>query len=225
MNDDLAAEVLTLLQRLRSDDRLQGSALGTPDVRALSSQIYRENKPWTKGQIFAVCEQLLHAGDGDARVIAFDWAFRVRKKYQKVDFMRFDRWLKQYVDGWGSCDDFCTHAFGAFIYQYPQFSAESRRWVESENRWLRRGAAVVLIYSVRRAAWFGDAFAVAELLMHDEDDLVRKGYGWLLKEISNRDPQAVFSFVMEHKATMPRVSLRYAVEKLDPELRQQAMAK
>ena len=62
-------------------------------------------------------------------------------------------------------------------------------------------------------------------LLTDEDYLVQKGYGWMLKEISKTEPIQVFDFVMERKAFMPRTSLRYAIEKLPPELRQKAMEK
>ncbi len=89
----------------------------------------------------------------------------------------------------------------------------------------RRGAAVVMIYSIRREQGFGASFEIADLLLMDEEDLVQKGYGWMLKEISKNDPQPVFEFVMQRKDHMPRTALRYAIEKLQPELRRQAMEK
>jgi len=90
---------------------------------------------------------------------------------------------------------------------------------------MRRAAAVVLIYAVRRDALHKEAFEIADLLLIDRDDMVQKGYGWLLKEVSNRDPQPVFEYVMSRKRSMPRTALRYAIEKLDPDLRQRAMAR
>ena len=53
----------------------------------------------------------------------------------------------------------------------------------------------------------------------------RKGYGWLLKEASNFDEWSVFQFVMGHKLVMPRTALRYAIEKMPKNLREQAMKK
>lgn len=57
------------------------------------------------------------------------------------------------------------------------------------------------------------------------DDLVQKGYGWLLKEASKLYPQEVFDYAWKHKDTMPRTSLRYAIEKLPLSLRRQVMQK
>ena len=55
--------------------------------------------------------------------------------------------------------------------------------------------------------------------------MVQKGYGWMLKVVSNHEPRKVFEYVMRHKKEMPRTALRYAIEKLSPDLRKQAMAK
>lgn len=68
-----------------------------------------------------------------------------------------------------------------------------------------------------------EAFTIADILLRDSDDMVQKGYGWLLKEISNLYPDRVFHYVMKHKETMPRTALRYAIEKLSPPLRKKAM--
>ncbi len=59
--------------------------------------------------------------------------------------------------------------------------------------------------------------------MQDQDDLVQKGYGWLLKEASNKFPKEVFEFVVHRKNKMPRTALRYAIEKMSKELKMEAM--
>jgi 3-methyladenine DNA glycosylase AlkD len=66
-------------------------------------------------------------------------------------------------------------------------------------------------------------FQVADGLLEDKQDLVRKGYGWLLNEASKHHPQEVFNFVIKRRDRMPRVSLRYAVKKLPEDMRQQAL--
>jgi len=91
---------------------------------------------------------------------------------------------------------------------------------------LRRGAAVILIPAVKKNKKFlQDVFDVAEILLMDKDDLVQKGYGWLLKEASNKYQKEVFDFVMKRKNWMPRVALRYAIEKMPESMREQAMSR
>jgi 3-methyladenine DNA glycosylase AlkD len=68
-------------------------------------------------------------------------------------------------------------------------------------------------------------FEIADILLLDKDDMVQKSYGWMLKVASNHEPMKVFECVMSNKKGMPRTALRYAIEKLSPDLRKQAMAK
>jgi len=225
MDGEFLSLVSGSIEKARIPDNLKGTRLRTAVVRKISSQLFLEVKDQDKDKIFNICEQLLAACENDARTIAFDWAYRCRNDYNVKDFDRFERWLKQYVDGWASCDDFCTHAFGCLVYSYPDCVLQVKAWTRSDNRWLRRAAAVVLIYAVRRDTLYKEAFEIADLLLMDGEDLVQKGYGWLLKEVSNRDPRPVFEYVMAHKGTMPRTALRYAIEKLDPDLRKRAMAR
>jgi 3-methyladenine DNA glycosylase AlkD len=209
----------------QDEKNLKGKSLTTSAVRKISQESFQQVKNQPKDEIFHLCEELLETKHWEERTIAFDWAFRLRKKYSAQDFDRFESWLEKYVHGWGSCDDFCTHAIGYLIYAFPEKIANVKTWIPSENRWFRRGAAVVMIYSLRRQKGFEAAFEIADQLLMDEDDLVQKGSGWMLKEISKSEPLQVFEFVMQRKAVMPRTSLRYAIEKLSPELRQRAMEK
>jgi 3-methyladenine DNA glycosylase AlkD len=77
----------------------------------------------------------------------------------------------------------------------------------------------------RKGKFLEDIFEIADILHSDSDDMVQKGYGWMLKAASQAHQDKVFSYVMSKKATMPRTSLRYAIEKMPPELKVQAMAK
>lgn len=225
--DKVIQSVRTAIYSAEQDkhNRKNKKALITSVVRTIGREQYQQVRQYAKDDVFAICEKLLESSDWQERTIAFQWAFQIRNQYEMNDFERFERWLDQYVDGWGSCDDFCTHAFGHFIYVFPEHIPNVKNWIPSEDRWFRRGAAVVMIYANRRGKNIEPAFEIADQLLMDEADLVQKGYGWMLKEISKSEPIQVFDFVMERKAFMSRTSLRYAIEKLPPELRQQAMEK
>ncbi len=197
----------------------------TPIVREIASKYFSRIKTKNKKEIFNLCEDLLKSGYSEERTIAFDWAFHLKKHYIASDFYIFESWLKKYVSNWGACDDLCTHAFGRFIFHFPEFLPKVKEWTKSNDRWLRRASAVIMIYSIRRKKYFETVFEIADTLLLDEDYIVQKGYGWMLKEASNLYPQEVFRYVMKNKAEMPRTSLRYAIEKLSPELKKKAMKK
>jgi len=94
-----------------------------------------------------------------------------------------------------------------------------------DSKTIDSGAAVSLIIPARRGKFQREIFRIADSLLTDRDDLVQKGYGWMLKAASQADEKGVFEFVMKRKRTMPRTALRYAIEKMQPELKQQAMEK
>lgn len=86
-------------------------------------------------------------------------------------------------------------------------------------------AAVTLIVPARKGSFLKDVFESSDILMPDEDDLVRKGYGWLLKAASEAHQKEVFDYVMKNKKQMSRTALRYAIEKMPAEMKAEAMTK
>ncbi len=182
-----------------------------------------KNKP--KREIFQICEELLES-DLEAHVgFAFDFAYRCRKDFKKSDFARFERWGKKHFSNWGTVDSLCCRALGHLILMYPELIPRTRKWATSKNMWMRRASAVCLIVSLRKKQALSDAFKVADILMMDQEDLVQKGYGWMLKEATHEFRDPVYKYVLKHRAVMPRTALRYAIEKLPKEMRKEAMKK
>jgi 3-methyladenine DNA glycosylase AlkD len=179
----------------------------------------------SKQEIFALCEELLSSDYMEEAFIAFDWSYNLRKQYEPEDFSIFERWVRDYVNNWAKCDTLCNHTIGTFIDMYPQFINSLKTWTVSENRWYRRAAAVTLILPARRGEFLDDIFEIADMLLMDEDDLVLKGCGWMLKETSKQHQQEIFGYVMQNKKVMPRTALRYAIEKFPEDLRKKAMEK
>ena len=201
-----------------------GTHLKASDVRAISAKAYQLVKGQTLDYIFAICEEMLEQRDWPLGVIAYDFAYRLRKEYSLSTFSIFEIWLERYVRDWNDCDDFCTHAFGELLCQYPELISQTLLWTERGEFWMRRAAAVILIVPIKKGlVSSSSAFQVADLLMQDEHDLVRKGYGWMLKVLSVKDPEAVFNYLQQHQAIMPRVAYRYALEKLSAEQKKQLM--
>jgi 3-methyladenine DNA glycosylase AlkD len=214
---------IILARKFKLNPQIRG--IKTPVIRNVAREYFAGVKEKSKQEIFSICCELLETGFGEEKVIAFDWAFRLRKKFEPPDFEIFESWLGAYVYDWGACDDLCTHALGAFIYNYPAYIQRLEGWTTSPNRWLRRAAAVSLIYSARRGKHLEHVFTMADLLLMDKDDMVQKGNGWMLKVATRHIPDEIFAYIMKNKNDMPRTSLRYAIEKLPPEKKKEAMRK
>jgi 3-methyladenine DNA glycosylase AlkD len=197
----------------------------TPDARRIHKEYFNKVKHLPKRDIFEICE-LLHKGPKyEDHGIAFSWAGRLVKKLEPADFAILERWLTNYVSNWAACDTFCGGAVGEFLLRFPEFLPRVRGWAKSKNRWLRRASVVALIPAAKREKYLDRAFATANDLLEDPDDMVQKGYGWLLKEVANKRAEDVLDFVLKRKARMPRTALRYAIEKMPSAWKKRAMAK
>ena len=209
-----------------------------PEVNKIAKIGLQTIQTYPKQTIFELCEELWKSGYFEEKIVACTWSESQHKKYETADFAVFERWLSNYVSNWADCDTLCNHSIGTFLMMFPDYVAKLKEWTQSPNRWLRRGAAVSLIIPARKSLFLNDIIEIAEMLLLDTDDLVQKGYGWMLKAASMSETfvkgsnetkkehlETVFNFVMKHKAVMPRTALRYAIEKMPADLRGEAMKK
>jgi 3-methyladenine DNA glycosylase AlkD len=114
---------------------------------------------------------------------------------------------------------------GEFIEMYPDKISRLKEWTKSENRWMKRASAVTFIIPARKGKFLTDIIEIANNLLTDKDDLVQKGYGWMLKAAGQAYPNEIFNYVMSKQSVMPRTAFRYAIEKLPAEMKKQAMGK
>ena len=192
-------------------------------VKKIATKYFREIKDRDKKEIFSLCEDLLQANFGEEAFIAFEWSYSLRRQFVPEDFAVFERWVNLYVDNWAKCDTLCNHTLGCFVEMYPQFIESLAIWARAENRWLRRASAVTLILPARRGLFRKEVFEISDILLMDKDDMVQKGYGWLLKEASKKHLAEVFDYVMKWKGKMPRTALRYAIERMPVVMKRRAM--
>ncbi len=212
-----------------------------PVVNEIGKLAFGKIRDLSKQEIFELCEELWQSGYSEEGYIACNLSYALRKQFEPADFTVFERWVKNYISNWATCDTLCNHTIGTFVEMYPKYVAELKKWAHSDNRWVRRAAAVTLIVPARKGLFLDDILEIADTLLLDGDDLVQKGYGWMLKAASMSEAsaaakkaspekrkehlEAVFDFVIAHRSVMPRTALRYAIEKMPPELKTEAMKK
>jgi 3-methyladenine DNA glycosylase AlkD len=194
-------------------------------VTRIGKEYFKEIKEKSKEEIFSLCDELWKSGYLEETSIACNWSYFLRKHYDPQDFLVFEKWINDYVSNWASCDTLCNHTIGSFLETYPDYLPNLKTWGKSRNRWIRRASAVSLIIPAKQGKFLKDIFEVADILLLDEDDLVQKGYGWMLKAASNAHQKEVFEYVLANRTTMPRTALRYATEKMPKDLRNKAMGK
>jgi 3-methyladenine DNA glycosylase AlkD len=196
-----------------------------PIVNKMASEYWKEVKPLGKERIFELCEELLSSEYSEEAFIVCNWVPRMKRQFSKEDLPRFKRWVDDHLNTWAKVDSFCNHTMGDFIVMYPETVQELKGWTSSDNRWMRRASAVSLILPARRGEYLDDIFEIADSLLEDQDDMVQKGYGWMLKEASRKHQGEVLEYVLKNKERMPRTALRYAIELMPEDLRKEAMRK
>lgn len=206
-------------------EKIEFYGVKVPVVDKIGKELYKLVSDKSKSEIFSLCEEMWQSGYLEESFIACNWSYNLRKQYTPEDFKIFEHWIDSYINNWASCDTFCNHTVGDFIMMYPEYISELKRFAKSDNRWMRRAAAVSLIVPAKKGYFLKDVFEIADIMLTDTDDMVRKGYGWMLKVASQAHLDDVFDFVMKRKDVMPRTSLRYAIEKMPVSMKEEAMKK
>jgi len=135
-----------------------------------------------------------------------------RKELYDLYLRRHDR-----INNWDLVDVCAIHVIGGYLADKPR--TVLYKLAKSKNMWERRTAIVSTAYFIRQRD-LDDTFKISEMLLKDKEDLVHKAIGWMLRFAGDKDRARLFRFLDKHAATMPRVALRYAIEKLDKKQRE-----
>lgn len=124
---------------------------------------------------------------------------------------------QEHINNWDLVDLSAPTIMGGFLYNHNR--SILYEMARSHNLWDRRKAVMATSYFIRNND-FEDTLSLAEILLHDSEDLVHKAVGWMLREIGKRNLEAEESFLIKHYKNMPRTMLRYAIEKFPEDRRQ-----
>jgi 3-methyladenine DNA glycosylase AlkD len=197
----------------------------TDIVGKIAKKHWLQVKNLRKPEIFQLCEELYKSDYTEEAFIVSFWLPDYIEHLVPADLVIFKCWIEQYINNWAKCDGFCNHTIGDLIQKYPETVEDVKSWAKSKNRWLKRASAVSLIVPAKKGLFLREAFEISDLLLNDSDDMVQKGYGWLLKEESRKHQAEVYDYVIKNRAIMPRTALRYAIELMPKQLKAEAMQK
>jgi 3-methyladenine DNA glycosylase AlkD len=139
------------------------------------------------------------------------------------EFALFASWLDR-VSSWADHDALAHYLLAPMVYANPARCREVFRWAKSPNRWRRRAACVALIRGARTRQFFPEITRLSNLLLADQDDMVEKGLGWLLRETAKADPKRTVPYLMKIRARAPRLVLRTACETLPAAVRRRVLS-
>ena len=169
-------------------------------------------------------ERLLHARFHEDRLLAL--LILVRRYVRGDEATKqavYDLYLRNtaYINNWDLVDSSAPQIVGRHLLERPRDLLYA--FVESDNLWERR-IAVIATFAFIRQNDFEDTLKLSALLLGDDEDLIHKAVGWMLREVGKRYLEAEEAFLRVHYQQMPRTMLRYAIEKF-PEPKRQAYLK
>lgn len=188
--------------------------VSVPDQRAIAKLFFKEIS-------LSELSELLKSRFHECRSTAlYALVYRYQKsKNEEEQKTIVDFYLSHldFVNNWVLVDSSAYQILGHF---FSQRSKDIFYQLAGENDiWRQRVAMISSFYWIKKGD-FQDAIQLANSLIHHPHDLMHKAVGWMIREIANRDFEVGFDFLKMHYNTMPRTSLRYAIEKFPEELRQ-----
>jgi len=145
-------------------------------------------------------------------------------RFGDAEFRRFESWLDR-ISSWADHDGLVHYLISPLVAADTRRCPALFRWAKSPNPWRRRAACVGLIRCARAKTQFAQITRLADRLLEDEDDMVQKGLGWLLRETAKADPKRTVPYLMKIRARSPRLVLRTACETLQEESRRRVLGK
>ncbi|MCC5941227.1 MAG: DNA alkylation repair protein [Balneolaceae bacterium] len=122
-----------------------------------------------------------------------------------------------YVNNWDLVDSSAKYIAGHFLFEKDR--SIIYKLADDESLWKRRIAVLTTSYFIDQND-YSTTLELCEKLISDEEDLIHKATGWMLREIGNNDKATLTDFLNKHYKTMPRTMLRYAIEKFPKEERE-----
>lgn len=144
-----------------------------------------------------------------------------KAKDDKERKMLYDFYLKNRagINNWDLVDLSVYKIMGDYLLRHKEERKILYQFIKSRNLWERRLAMVSCMAFIR----FGeteDTIKLATALLNDNEDLMHKASGWMLRELGKRNKKVLINFLNSHITEMPRTMLRYAIEKFSEEERQ-----
>jgi 3-methyladenine DNA glycosylase AlkD len=173
----------------------------------------------------AEIERLMESDIHEARAAAMSIMakqYQAKKTTPERKQELFDLYLRRHdrINNWDLVDLAAYYVIGPHLVDRPRDVLY--QLAKSESPWERRTATLATFSFIRRGQ-LDDAFAIAELLLDDPEDLVHKAVGWMLRTTDGNRP-ALNAFLDRHAARMPRIMLRNALEHYAPDERARYLA-
>jgi 3-methyladenine DNA glycosylase AlkD len=174
--------------------------------------------------LLKVADKLFTGSVLEEKVAAVFLLEKMDAQFGDREFRMFESWLDR-ISSWADHDGLVHYLISPMVAAKPARVKNMFGWAKSPNRWHRRAACVALIRGARTKMFFPKIVKLSDSLLADEDDMVQKGLGWLLRETAKFDPKRTVPYLMKIRSRAPRLVLRTACETLPASDRKRVLAR
>ncbi|MCG2686026.1 DNA alkylation repair protein [Candidatus Parcubacteria bacterium] len=190
-----------------------------PDER----RVARKYRSLPLGEVTKLLQSKIHDHRQTALFILVDQFQKADPDLQKKIYQLYlDN--TQHINNWDLIDCSAPKIVGDYLLDKSAERKILYKLAKSKILWERR-IAILTTYTFIKGDQFDDTLKIAELLLHDEHDLIHKAVGWMLREVGKKDQKIEEKFLKKYYREMPRTMLRYAIEKFPEEKRQSYLKK
>jgi 3-methyladenine DNA glycosylase AlkD len=199
--------------------------VGASRVRVLAREIARQHADWSVDDALTFAEVLMKDRYLEVKSVAIETLATFHRQFSPRLLPTWKRWLAgNHAANWATTDAVCGALVGPLLVVEPLLARRMRSWARDKNMWVRRASAVSLIPSVRKGLALDTAYEVAGLLHADREDLIQKAIGWMLREAGKTDPARLERYLRANGPSIPRTTLRYAIERFPLDQRRDLLA-
>jgi 3-methyladenine DNA glycosylase AlkD len=196
----------------------------TADLRRASVRFRREvRREHGLDFLVQIADHLFTGSVLEEKVAAVFLLEKLESEFGDREFQLFGSWLDR-ISSWADHDGLVHYLIAPMVKAKPARARTVFRWAKSPNRWKRRAACVALIRGARAKMFFPEIKKLANFLLADEDDMVQKGLGWLLRETAKFDAKRTVPYLMKIRGRAPRLVLRTACETLPAAVRKRVLS-
>jgi 3-methyladenine DNA glycosylase AlkD len=195
-------------------ETVQSHGWRTADLRRASLRWRREIlQQFDPAFLFQVADHLFAGRINEEKNVAVFVLENITDKFGDKEFRLLESWLPR-ISNWSDHDALVHYLIAPMMMAKPTRASRVFRWAKARNRWFRRAACVALIQGARRKMFFSEIVRLSGVLLPDEDDMVQKGLGWLLRETAKADAPRTVPYLLSIRKDAPRLVLRTACETL-----------
>ncbi len=208
-------------------EKVHVRGISTPDVRQFARDLHRQaGKSWSYADALKFCDVLMRDRYIEARSVGLELLARYSRHFEAGLAADAKRWLlANRCDNWALTDGLCASILSPLLAKVPPLAAEFAAWTKSPNLWLRRAGVVSFVKPARKGAHLDIVYRVAASLATDQEDLMHKACGWLLREAGKADARRQEKFLLAEGGAFSRTTVRYAIERFPETRRRKILAR